>query len=192
MDKNTLKKQMNQIHDINLSKRIGEVCECPVCGNSFVKKHIKHVYCGGRDNQTCKNAYNNFMRYNTVYDFGRFVNLKNKNKNNNVTTKSTKSFNKYMSFSFGNDSSLSDKSNKELNEVKDTSKYVSETLSVDKQVLKNIESSLETRIREKIEKEFEYEYKNKLEKEYNKGYNKACANYEEAKKWENAEFNGCV
>ncbi len=180
MDKNTLKKQMNQIHDINLSKRIGEVCECPVCGNSFVKKHIKHVYCGGRDNQICKNAYNNFMRYNTVYDFGRFVNLKNKN--NNVTTKSTKSFNKYMSFSFGNDSSLSDKSNKELNEVKDTSKHVSKTLSVDKQVLKNIESSLETRIREKIEKEFEY----------NKGYNKACANYEEAKKWENAEFNGCV
>lgn len=204
---NTLKEQMKSIRSLNLSKRIGEVCECPVCGNEFVKRHIKHVYCGGRDDQTCKNAYNNFIRYNTIYDFGRFVDLKKKNNNsvNKSSNKVSKPFNKYMSFSFGNDSSLSDK---ELNETKERHKHVSETLGkiedvldedskkcneyVDKQTLKNIESSVETRIRAKLEKEFESKYKNKLQEEYNKGYNKACDNYEEAKRWENAEFNGCV
>lgn len=208
--KDILKEEMKSIHDLNLSKRIGEVCECPVCGNSFVKKHIKHVYCGGRDDQTCKNAYNNFIRYNTVYDFGRFVELKKKNNNfsNNSYKKSSKPFNKYMSFLFGNDSSLSDKLNKDLNETKERHKHVSETLGkivdvldkdskkcneyVNKQTLKNIESSIETRIRTKLEKEFETKYKDKLEEEYNKGYNRACDNYEEAKQWENAQFNGCV
>lgn len=198
MNKNTLKEQMKSIRSLNLSKRIGAVCECPVCGKLFVKKHIKHVYCGGRDDQVCKNAYNNFIRYNTVYDFGRFVDLKKKNNNsvNKSSNKVSKSFNKYMSFSFGNDSSLSDK---ELNETKERHKHVSETLGKIEDVLDedsknvmNIESSVETRIRAKLEKEFESKYKNKLQEEYNKGYNKACDNYEEAKRLENAEFNGCV
>ncbi len=185
--KDILKDEMKSIHDLNLSKRIGEVCECPVCGKSFVKKHIKHVYCGGRDEQTCKNAYNNFIRYNTVYDFGRFVELKKKD-NESTKKNSVNSYNKYMSFSFGNNYSLSEKLNKDLNETK--GKTANEY--VDKQTLKNIESSVETRMRKKLEKEFEAKYKNKLEEEYNKGYNRACDRYEEAKLWENVQFNGCV
>ena len=100
--KEILKEEMKSIHDLNLSSRIGDVCECPVCGKTFVKKHIKHVYCGGREVQTCKNAYNNFIRYNTVYNFGKFLNLKEKN-NNSVNTKKSKPYNKYSYFSFGNE-----------------------------------------------------------------------------------------
>lgn len=195
---------MKSIHDLNLSKRIGEVCECPVCGNTFVKKHIKHVYCGGREDQTCKNAYNNFIRYNTVYDFGQFVELKKKN-NKPFNKKSAKSYNKYKSFSFGEESLLSDKLNSELNETKERHAHVSETLGkivdilekdvksvneyVDKQTLKNIESSVESRLRKKLEKEItdkvKREYEGKVSSAYSRGY-------DEGRNYEVPVFNGCV
>lgn len=198
--KDILKEQMKSIHDLNLSKRIGEVCECPVCGNTFVKKHIKHVYCGGREDQTCKNAYNNFIRYNTVYDFGRFVELKKKN-NKSFNKKSAK----YKSFSFGEESLLSDKLNSELNETKERHAHVSETLGkivdilekdvksvneyVDKQTLKNIESSVESRLRKKLEKEItdkvKREYEGKVSSAYSRGY-------DEGRNYEVPVFNGCV
>ncbi len=97
-EKDLLREEMRSIRDLNLSSRIGDICECPVCGNEFIKGHIKQCYCGGRNNQTCKNAYNNFIHYGTIYNFGRFLRLYNgirinkSNKNDKV--------NKYIHFSF--------------------------------------------------------------------------------------------
>lgn len=175
MDKNTLKNQMKQIRTANLSKRIGEVCECPVCGSMFTKKHIKHVYCGGRDDQTCKNAYNNFIRYNTVYNFGRFNELKKNT--NNITNKVNTVKNKYDSFSFGDESVNVSSVVDNTNNFKDNIKF---------------QKDLEKRLEKKIRKSVESEYEDKLKAEYNKGYNAACHYQDEYDSWKDAQFNGCV
>lgn len=65
--------QISTVYYHNKNRKIGQTCKCPICHKEFVKKTNKQVFCGSRYDEECKNAYHNFIRYGTIYDFGIFL-----------------------------------------------------------------------------------------------------------------------
>lgn len=47
-------------------KNIGDICKCPICHNTFIKKTRAQVFCGNKNDRSCKDAFWNFIKYGNI------------------------------------------------------------------------------------------------------------------------------
>lgn len=73
--KEQLKKSLLEKYNNNKNKMVGSTCFCPICGQQFTKKTVLQAFCGTSQNTICKDAFHNFIRYGTTYNFGCFKEL---------------------------------------------------------------------------------------------------------------------
>lgn len=50
-------KQLKQNYNDNKSKKVGDKCCCPSCGEFFVKEHYQQVFCKTKPGTQCKDYY---------------------------------------------------------------------------------------------------------------------------------------
>ena len=61
--KTKLKEDLLRRYADNKMKIVGATCYCPICHKEFEKKTVQQAFCEIK----CKDAYHNFMRYETIY-----------------------------------------------------------------------------------------------------------------------------
>jgi len=49
--------KLKQGYNDNKSKKVGEKCQCPSCGEFFVKEHYQQVFCKTKHGTQCKDYY---------------------------------------------------------------------------------------------------------------------------------------
>jgi hypothetical protein len=49
--------KIKEIYKFNKSKKVGDACKCPSCGNEFVKSNYQQIFCRSKGDTICKDKY---------------------------------------------------------------------------------------------------------------------------------------